>query len=706
MPVIAAWMVLTPIAAGMAAATAFLVKWAAEARTPLRASTVVFLLLMMVGMVGGAAVYYLRPGTSSLVGGLWLASAVMSLSVVAIFFGFLREVQGRSANGEAAPSPALAHPRTFVGSVILLVVTNELLMGWTFQTAAGQAVGGGWSLSGLVPWLVGSVDSPWFLFTMSGEMVLTSVLLRDRLPRAVQFILVAQSVIMLLSPPALPFGEWVTASSYLASAMMIALFIFFMEYLYRRPQLTRGLSRYLVRLLAIYALMMAGLFLWIYYGDGTVFAVSILIEMVVFFDAVIRPERLAGDLAPPWHRQARWAFAVLSGIFVAEIFMGAILDVQVDPADFAGAFGGLPLTGAPSTLVMNAASNGFWFLATVAASTWFLVMMGVEMGALVAFKFRETRHPENRVRLAVMMACYAAFAVFYPSIYFGLVIPNAPAASRVPVLGWSMGIGSYPLATTVFAAVLLTYAITGTLVVLFGRRVICSAFCTAPLMYQGTAIDSMKTFNRTSPVARKYLSSRLSKTYSATAGLVMGSLLVTSLLSYLNTTGAVHVLVGGTDPTVFFFALYFSVLWYLLFVTIPYTGTYNCVTMGWCYTGLIAQAFQKVGFYKLKVKSKQVCRDCTTLDCAKGCPVGLVDMPGHFRTRGEYRSSKCCGVGDCIEACPYDNLYIYDVRHWLRGKLGMQPRPKPIVLPMASPSVHPSVRVEASPAGATHPPPT
>ncbi|HLY76575.1 MAG TPA: hypothetical protein VKT21_01665, partial [Thermoplasmata archaeon] len=80
-----------------------------------------------------------------------------------------------------------------------------------------------------------------------------------------------------------------------------------------------------------------------------------------------------------------------------------------------------------------------------------------------------------------------------------------------------------------------------------------------------------------------------------------------------------------------------------------------------------------IGFYKLKVKDREVCKRCTTLDCAKSCPVGLVDMPGRFRTTGEFRSGKCCGVGNCVGACPYDNLYIYDVRHWLRGRLSGPP---------------------------------
>jgi polyferredoxin len=698
------WEILAPLAAGMAAATAFILRWAADARGPLHASAVVFLLLMMVAMIGGAAFYFLRPGTASLVGGLWIASGLMSVSAVVVFLGFLREVHARIASGApSGPGPSLAHPRVFLGTVIGLVVVNELLMGWTFQAASGPVFASSWSGVGVLTWISGSVNSSWFLFTMSAEMLLTVFLLRARLPRPVLFVLASQSLIMLLSPPALNVASWVDGASYAASAVMIALFVYLMEHLYRHRQLATGISGYIVLLLGIYGLMMAGLYLWIVYGVGIVFAASVLVEMAVFFAAVLRPEAFASAPARPWLERPNWTFAVLAGIFVAEIFMGAVLDVQIEPATYLGAFGSLPLAGSPWTVLTNAVSNGFWFLATVAGSTWFLAMMGIEMGALVAYKFKETRHLENRIRLLLMMGSYAAFAVFYPSVYFGLLAPQAPNPSTIPVLGWSMGIGSYPLATTVFLAVLLTYAITGALIVLFGRRVVCSVFCTAPLMYQGTAIDSMKAFNRTGPLGRKYQSSRLSVAFSVTAGLVLASLVLTSLVSYLNTIGVTQAYIDGTDPTVFFFALYFSVLWYVLFVSIPYAGNYNCVTMGWCYTGLISQAFHKIGFSKLKVESRQVCRDCTTLDCARGCPIGLVDMPGHFRTEGEFRSSKCCGVGECVEACPYGNLYIYDVRHWIRERLGRPTRPRPTRLPMIPSMPQRTPAVAVAPARASPP---
>jgi polyferredoxin len=300
-------------------------------------------------------------------------------------------------------------------------------------------------------------------------------------------------------------------------------------------------------------------------------------------------------------------------------------------------------------------------------------MMGAEMGALVVFKLRETKKPELRARLVLMLGSYTLAAVYFPSVYYQTAFPRLPAGTQVPVLGWSMGIGSAPLAPSVFLAVFATYLIVGVLALLFGRRVICSVFCTAPLMFQGTAIDSMKSFNRSSPIAHKFLGSRFSRAYSVSMGLTLGSLVVASSISYLDQIGALSLTILGADPTVFLFALYFSVLWYAMFVAIPYAGNYNCVTMGWCYTGTITAAFQSLGFYKLKVRDRQVCKDCTTVDCAKACPVGLVDMVGHFRTKGEYRSSKCCGVGNCVGACPYDNLYIHDVRHWVRSRLGGVP---------------------------------
>ncbi len=673
---IATWVVLVPFAAAMASATAYLVRWAAHVQSPLSASTVVFLLLMMVSMVAGGAVYYSDPGTPALVEGIWVASALMAVSVVQVFVGFLEEARHRASAASSASLPLLKHRGRFVAGVVVLALVNEFLMGWTFSAAAGDVVGfGGGSLPGLVSGVASTIGSPWFLFTMAAEMFLSVVLLRDRFARPVVAILGGQALIMAFSPPALSGATWTGVAIAVSSAAMIVLVVFVMEFLYRHRNVAPGLASYLVQLLAVYAVMMGGLYAWKETGSTAVFALSVVLEMVIFFGVVMRPAHFTDGPTIPWTLRPGWSVFLLGTIFVAEVFMGALLDAAIVGPSFFGSVGLLPLSGTAVVVAYRTLFDVFWFVALTTGSTWFLAMMGVEMGALVYFKFRETRSRETRVRLALMMGSYATFAVFFPSLYYPLVFPTLPRGAAVPVLGWSMGIGSAPLATSVFVVLLATYATVGLLAVLFGRRVVCSVFCTAPLMFQGTTIDAMKSFNRTSPLARKYLSSRLSQAYAITTACVLVSLVLASAASYLDQAGVWDLKVLGADPTVFLYALYFGVLWYVLFVTIPYSGTYNCVTMGWCYTGQITAAFGRLGFFRLKVKEKEVCRRCTTVDCAKSCPVGLVDMPGHFREKGEFRSSKCCGVGDCVEACPYGNMYFYDVRHWLRSKVGRPARP-------------------------------
>lgn len=679
---------LAVVAVLMATATAFLVRWASHARTPLTAAASLFLLAMMAAMFGGAVLYYRAPSGASLVEGLWLASLAMSLSVVPVFLLFVREAKQRMTG--AAPDP-LARTGPFVAAAVALVLANEFLMGWAFQLASGGVVGGGADAAGAVAFGTSVVNSPWFLFTMALEMGWTTVLLWGRLPRPLSVLLLGQAVVMALSPTALDAAGWPAFAVYGGSAVMLVLIVYLMDHLYRHRNLSVAWAGYALRLLGVYGAMMAGLYLWAEYGRAELFALAVAAEMVVYFAAVLTPEPFAAAPDFPWLLRPRWAFGVMATIFVAELFMGALLDVVAAPSTYASVLLGQPVGGGTSAAASAALQNGFWFVATVTASTWFLLMMGVEMGALVVLKIRESKNLENRLRLGVMITSYGTFAVFFPSVYFHAAFPTLPNGPTVPFLGWSMGIGSAPIAPALFGALLGTYAVTGVLATLFGRRAICSVFCTAPLMFQGTTIDAMKQFNRSSPIGRKYLSSRLSRTYGVTSGVVLGSLFVASGYSYLDATGRASVTIAGADPTVFLFSLYFGVLWYAMFVAIPYAGNYNCVTMGWCYTGTIAQAFQRVGFFKLKVRDRDVCKACTTVDCAKGCPVGLVDMPGHFRQYGEYRSSKCCGVGDCVEACPYGNLYVSDVRHWVAAKLGRPVHGRPVGrLPMvAAPSAAP-----------------
>src|ERR1700674_2754067 len=96
---------LVPTAAAMVVLTAFLVRWASEARTAVRASAVIFLLAMMLAMFAGAWIYFVAPSTSSLVVALWVAALLMSISVFPLVRAVLADVQ-REVVGGPSPGPA------------------------------------------------------------------------------------------------------------------------------------------------------------------------------------------------------------------------------------------------------------------------------------------------------------------------------------------------------------------------------------------------------------------------------------------------------------------------------------------------------------------------------------------------------------------------------------------------------------------------
>ncbi len=669
--------VLSLLAALMAYTTAVLVRWAAGARTASYAAAVLFLFAMMAAMFAGALVYYLHPGPVTLAEGFWFAAILMSAFVFPLIYVLTREVRLRGTTGSAPPETAF-NTALYAAGAIGLVLANEFLMGWVFSLAAGLTIP---LNQGAIPFLEAVVVSPWFIFTMGGEMLLSAYFLRERIRPGIRIILAFQGVLMILSPPALAAPAWATFAVYAGSAVMIGLVIYLLEFVARTPEFPPGFATYTLLLAGIYSLMMAGLYLWVGYGWLPLFALVLILEMVLFFDALLQSDRFSAGPPWVWSRSPRWVFGLLAAVFVTEVFMGALLDLQAGgPSAWLATVPAGPLVGSPAMVAGHVLANGFWWLATVTASTWFLVMMGFEMGALVYFKIRETRHRELRLRLWILVGVFASTTVLIPG--FWSKIPGVPDLATIPFLGWTMGIGSGgALTSTVILAVLSTYLLVAGLCFLFGRRALCSVLCgMAPLMFQGTLMDRMKSFNRSSSVGHKYLGSRFSAAFSITGAVALSAALGVTIVSYLNTVGALNVTIVGADPTVFLYNLNFGVVWYLLFVTVPFVGTYNCVTLGWCPWGMVGQAVsnRRVGLFRLKVKDREVCKACTTLDCAKACPIGLVDMPGHFRTRGEFRSSKCCGVGDCIESCPYDNIYIHDVRHWLRARLGRPaPRPEP-----------------------------
>jgi polyferredoxin len=667
----------------MAVATSFLLKWSVNALKRADRLSLALLLygfIMMLAMDASAVIYFLSPSMGTLIILVVVNMIVMGLGLVpavAVFFDSLKAAGGAepkaTGQGDSGEPGARARGQLWNGFrplVLALVLLNEFLMGWAFLAASGASVLA-ISQSTLLGVFGSVIGSYWFIFTMSLEMMLTTFLLRHELDRVFLVVLASQSVIMFLSPTAIPGQAWTEVAVFGGGSAMILLFIFVFEHLARNRTISPGLSHYIPQLFLAYAAMMVGVLTWEIYGDVTVFALSLLIDMAIYLGLILRTKPLQGEAT--WMTNARWTVSLLSLLFVAEFFMGAVFQVQIGGlASLIGGTSLAPISGLALGSVLPALYDFVILFGAVTVSPWFLVMMGTEMGALVVFRMRTVRELETRVRLGLVIVAYAVYSIFLPSFF----LPSAELP-KIPFLGWSMGVGTAgPVAPVLLVGLLGTYAVSGTLSFLFGGRQVCSMFCTAAMMYQGSFYDSMKTFNRSSAVGKKFLTSRLSSAYRAIFSIVWASLIGAIAISYLDSVGILNVTLYGSDPTQFLYTFYFGFLWYIVFILIPFVGVYGCVSMGWCHWGTFNQLVSRLGFFKLKVRDSDVCVKCETKDCAKACPVGLTDLPGSFIEKGEFKSMKCIGVGDCVSACPYSNEYFYDARHWLRRLLGIKEQPK------------------------------
>jgi polyferredoxin len=674
-------MVLSPadfllwgLAASMAVVTSYTIKWTVQhmkVRGSLMVPFVIFVLVMMLSMLASAVVYFSGPSLSLLITLVVANMLVMGAGALPFVFVMFRTLLAEEDAGPeevkvAEPMPgsgitSAIGRSSILGLVIALVLLNEFFMGWAFLLASGgsQAL----ALTDAVAIFSTVIGSYWFLFTMSLEMALTTFFLRKELTRSYLYLVAMQSVVMFLSPTAILNATWVGFSVYAGSVVMIILYVFAFEFLARNQMVDGQVAGYLFRLMAAYGVMMAGLYLWELTSSAALFALSILLEMVIYLNLVLAGKKDTALMQ--WHSRPWWVLGVLSALFVGEFFMGAFLDAQVNgPQSLLLSAGLAPIAGGPLVAAGAGLYDFLAFFGSVTVSPWFLIMMGAEMGALVVFRIREVRELETRIRLVLVIVAYGVYAVFLPSFF----IPDS-VLPKIPFVGWSMGVGTAgAVAPALLVALVGTYVISGGLSFLFGSRQVCSMFCTAALMYQGTFYDSMKTFNRTSTIGRKFLTSRMSSIYKTVFTLVWISVISAVAISYLDSVGVLDLSVFGSDPAVFLYTFYFGFLWYIIFVTIPFVGTYACVGMGWCHWGTFNQLVSRLGFFKLKVRDSAVCVTCETRDCAKACPVGLTDLPGSFIAKGEFKSTKCIGVGDCVSACPYSNEYFFDVRHWLRGK--------------------------------------
>jgi polyferredoxin len=657
------------IAAAMAVFTAWLLKKGSTVETISDAGLVLFLLAMMATMFASAVVYLYFPSFQSIYELVALNMVSMSISLLPVLSALYR---GDRRLDETRKGSSVSSRTLVMASVIALAILSEAFMGWAFAIVSGAASTSQPVFSALMI----SMSTYWFIFTMAGEMAVTLFLVGHRFPKVFRLLVAIQIFVMVLSPTAIASSVWSTETLIGNTAVMIVAVIIMLEFLFRNRSPAAGASNYILRLIGAYALMMAGLFLWLMDGDVSLFVLSIVAEMTIYFNIVLNEKTLSSPPLVGWQSRPVWAFALLGGVFLAEFFMGGILDIMANGTSYFTTLPFVALSGSALTVLGASLYDFVVAVGSITASLWFLVMMGIEMGALVVFKIKYARETETKLRLVLMLAAYAIYAIWLPSFVF------SSSLQTTPWIGWSMGIGtSGALSPGIpLLALILTYVISGGLSFLFGSRNVCSVLCTAAPMYQGTTYDAMSSFNRTSAIGRHNLTSRAPDSFKVVSALVWASLLGSAVLSYLTSVGVVNISFFGDDISYFFFSFYFSVLWYLIWILTPFVGTYGCVTTGMCGWGTFNGLISRIGMFRLKVRDIDTCVNCKTRDCATVCPTGQTDLPGQFIEKGEFRSYKCIGVGDCVTACPYENISFFDARHWVRAKLR---RPQAVSQPRA-----------------------
>ncbi len=566
------------IAALMAITTAWLLKKGSTIKTLTDAGLVLFLLAMMASMFLSAVVYLYFPGLVTAFELVALNMISMSIALIPLLSALFR---GDRQIDETRKGSAISSRNLVFASIIVLAILSEVFMGWTFAIITGAA---STTTQSVFSSLVTSMGTYWFIFTMSSEMAVTLYLVGRNFPSTFRWLVAIQTVIMVLSPTAIANSTWSYDTVIGNTCVMILAIIVIFDYIFKNRTLTDGASKYVLRLMGAYGLMMAGLFLWLMNGDVLLFVLSIVAEMSIYYTIVLDEKRLINPPLVAWQSRPLWVFGMLGGIFVSEFFMGGVLDIQALGTSY---FTGLPfwgLTGSVVTVVGAAFYDFVVAVASITGSFWFLLMMGAEMGSLVVFKIRYARELETKIRLLMVIGAYALYTLFFPVFVFSSTLPN------IPWLGWSMGLGTGgALAPDVILVILATYLISGGISFFFGSRNVCSIFCTAALMYQGTTYDSMSSFNRTSKIGRHNLTSRIPGTYKLVVSLVWVSLLGSAALSYLTSVGVIDVSIFGADPSYFFYIFYFDILWYAIWIMIPFMGTYACVTTGMCGWGSFNQ---------------------------------------------------------------------------------------------------------------------
>jgi hypothetical protein len=283
---------LVPSALLMVTFISWVLTRSVKASSGIDVAVVLFLLFMMVAMLIGPAYVYLTTLNFTIGDvAIWEIAVFMSVGMMPIGVLLFAKFWMQGDPDRKGPLPLsslLKHVSGLRLSYILLLFFSELLMGWTFNLASGIiGLSEGYTLAAVEREISYSLTTYWFVFTMVAEMGITLFAFRSTIRRDLLSVLALQAVVMFLTPTALALQSWETYTVYLEAVVMTGVVVFAISYLRRSAHRDLALLDYLGLFIIANAIMMGGFLLWLVTGDTLLLALSLVVETLIYFDAVL-----------------------------------------------------------------------------------------------------------------------------------------------------------------------------------------------------------------------------------------------------------------------------------------------------------------------------------------------------------------------------------------------------------------------------------
>lgn len=616
-----------------------------ETISKLRKYVLNFILFMMADMFAGLTWFFSTPPSflNSIIA-VNIIMVPMTSFVVILFYVYSLDIRMRW-NPDSLVFPAY-------------FVVNEILMSFFVMVISGVKF-----TSSILYDIPLAANSLVFVVPMEVEMVFSIIIFKVR--RTERSLLVLLAVMDLISPAIFHFYS---SFFLVANALiMVAGMIIVLEAVASAKSNIQERRKMIINIsILVYILNSFGFLASYVLGSGNEvnwlpYSISVMLGMLLYFYYVLSASGQKVVLG--WVKRKLWLFYVLAGTFVSELLMSVPLNILAGIMSTGGsgisAFSYLVTHNIDYWHITNAWVSVIPFIGSLANSPVFLILMGIEMGALVVVRIIRIKWLEKRVNLTFALAAYFIYTVYGPN-FIGFW-DKLPLWANVGALGPFDKLFIIPLA--------LSYVVYAVLALLFGRRSYCSTLCPSAVMYGGTLGQEMIALNYKSRISRKNIGSRFSSLVMKIISAAWIFMVISAALSFLSFYGYIHL---SFDPAVLYSFLIWNFIWYIYFISIPFVGMSPCRRYGWCTTGTFVGFFSILGLFRIKAIDPMTCYNCKTKDCVTACEVGLGDLPGQFMKRGYFKSMKCVGSGSCIEACPYDNIHFYDIRNFLREKLGRE----------------------------------